>query len=381
MASVFLSKIVLVVMLMSNCAVTAVLGIRNLETTSSKAAVTPNVPKGELNKDIIPAFVIFGDSTVDAGNNNYMATIVKSNFRPYGINFEGHVPTGRFTDGLLVTDYISQKLGIPMQLPYMSPDAHGERILSGVNFASSASGWFDNTAKHFNVMGLDTQLEWYNNWKTEVLQLAGPTRGNFIISNALYAISTGTNDWVNNYYLNLHLQNEYPPDKYTTLLVENVRNYTMKLYSMGARNIVVLGLPPLGCVPSQITLHGHGNSTCVKRLNDVAINQNNQIISTIEAMKKETPGARLIYTDIYYPIYNAFQDPQKYGFKYARDGCCGTGDLEVSVLCNRVTATTCSNPSEHIFWDSFHPTSHFYSQLADYMYNLVKPIILAPPNP
>ena len=106
MASVFLSKIVLVVMLMSNCAVTAVLGIRNLETTSSKAAVTPNVPKGELDKDIIPAFVIFGDSTVDAGNNNYMATIVKSNFRPYGINFEGHVPTGRFTDGLLTTDFV-----------------------------------------------------------------------------------------------------------------------------------------------------------------------------------------------------------------------------------------------------------------------------------
>jgi phospholipase/lecithinase/hemolysin len=360
--------------LMSASAVREVLGIRNLD---SKATVPPGV----LTKEQVPALVVFGDSTVDAGNNNYMDTIVKSNFLPYGMNFAGHVPTGRFTDGLLATDFVSQKLGIPLQLPYMSPDAHGEAILTGVNIASSASGWFDSTAKHFNVMGLDTQLEYYNNWKKEVVKVAGPERGNFIISNALYAISTGTNDWVNNYFVNLHLQSLYSTDKYTTILVGNIRKYTMELYSMGGRNILLMGLPPLGCVPAQITLHGHGNSTCVQSLNDVASKMNQQIISLLEGMKKDTPGARLIYIDIFAPIYNAFQDPQKYGFKYARDGCCGTGDLEVSVLCNRITATTCSNPSEHIFWDSFHPTSHFYSQLADYMYKLAGPIILAPPNP
>ena len=78
-----------------------------------------------------------------------------------------------------------------------------------------------------NVKGLDAQFEWFKNWKTEVLSVAGSEKGNFIISNALYAISTGTNDWVNNYYVNLHLQSEYPKDKYVTLLVDSVRTYTM----------------------------------------------------------------------------------------------------------------------------------------------------------
>jgi phospholipase/lecithinase/hemolysin len=86
-----------------------------------------------------------------------------------------------------------------------------------------------------------------------------------------------------------------------------------ELYSMGGRNILLMGLPPLGCVPAQITLHGHGNSTCVQSLNDVASKMNQQIISLLEGMKKDTPGARLIYIDIFAPIYNAFQDPQKYG--------------------------------------------------------------------
>lgn len=78
-------------------AVSGVLGNRNLNFTASKV---------EATKLIFPALVIFGDSTVDAGNNNYMETIVKSDFSPYGLNFEGGVPTGRFTDGLLTTDYI-----------------------------------------------------------------------------------------------------------------------------------------------------------------------------------------------------------------------------------------------------------------------------------
>lgn len=75
--------------------VSGVLGIRNL--TDSKAYSDPR---------LVPALVIFGDSTVDAGNNNYLATIIKSDFKPYGMSYAGQVPTGRFTDGLLVTDYV-----------------------------------------------------------------------------------------------------------------------------------------------------------------------------------------------------------------------------------------------------------------------------------
>ncbi|XP_024373101.1 GDSL esterase/lipase At2g04570 [Physcomitrium patens] len=41
---------------------------------------------------LIPALVIFGDSTVDAGNNNYLTTIATANFVPHGENFEGVSP-------------------------------------------------------------------------------------------------------------------------------------------------------------------------------------------------------------------------------------------------------------------------------------------------
>lgn len=40
-------------------------------------------------------------------------------------------------------------------------------------------------------------------------------------------------------------------------------------------------------------------------------------------------------------------------------GCCGTGNLEVAVLCNPSTPT-CLNSSSYLFWDSYHPTETGY---------------------
>lgn len=51
---------------------------------------------------------IFGDSLVDAGNNDYLFTLSKANSPPYGVDFtpSGGHPTGRFTNGRTVTDII-----------------------------------------------------------------------------------------------------------------------------------------------------------------------------------------------------------------------------------------------------------------------------------
>lgn len=51
------------------------------------------------------AIFVFGDSTVDPGNNNYIQTPFRSNFPPYGENFVNQIATGRFSNGRLVTDF------------------------------------------------------------------------------------------------------------------------------------------------------------------------------------------------------------------------------------------------------------------------------------
>jgi hypothetical protein len=55
----------------------------------------------------VPAIYVFGDSTVDVGNNNYISgSKAKSNFLPYGIDFPHSVPTGRFSNGYNSIDFI-----------------------------------------------------------------------------------------------------------------------------------------------------------------------------------------------------------------------------------------------------------------------------------
>lgn len=58
------------------------------------------------------ALFIFGDSTVDPGNNNYINTIPENqaHYKPYGQNGFFQHPTGRFSDGRIIVDYIGKYL-------------------------------------------------------------------------------------------------------------------------------------------------------------------------------------------------------------------------------------------------------------------------------
>lgn len=70
---------------------------------NADAAIT--LPKNET----VPALIVFGDSIVDPGNNNNLNTIAKCNFPPYGRDFIGKKPTGRFSNGRIPPDIIGNK--------------------------------------------------------------------------------------------------------------------------------------------------------------------------------------------------------------------------------------------------------------------------------
>lgn len=58
----------------------------------------------------VTSILVFGDSSVDPGNNNILQTTFKGNFPPYGKNFFDGRPTGRFSNGRLATDFIGNSL-------------------------------------------------------------------------------------------------------------------------------------------------------------------------------------------------------------------------------------------------------------------------------
>jgi GDSL-like Lipase/Acylhydrolase len=99
----------------------------------------------------ISAVIVFGDSTVDSGNNNYIHTIAKSNFVPYGRDFYGGEPTGRFSNGRLPSDLISEALNLPPIVPaFLDNQYNIEHYSLGVCFASATSG-FDSATSDIYV--------------------------------------------------------------------------------------------------------------------------------------------------------------------------------------------------------------------------------------
>lgn len=59
----------------------------------------------------VPSMFVFGDSLVDVGNNNFLSSFAKSNYYPYGIDFNGG-PTGRFTNGRNIVDLLGNLINL-----------------------------------------------------------------------------------------------------------------------------------------------------------------------------------------------------------------------------------------------------------------------------
>ncbi|KAK7261170.1 hypothetical protein RIF29_27475 [Crotalaria pallida] len=87
------------------------------------------------------AFFAFGDSILDTGNNNNLETFSKCNYPPYGRDFNGGIPTGRFCNGKVPSDLIAKGLGIKDTLPaYNDPNLRAQYFPTGVCFSSGGSG-------------------------------------------------------------------------------------------------------------------------------------------------------------------------------------------------------------------------------------------------
>lgn len=95
----------------------------------------------------VPAIIVFGDSSVDSGNNNHISTVVKSNFQPYGRDFYGGKATGRFSNGRVASDFISEEFGIKPMIPaYLDLAFNITDFSTGVCFASGGSGYDNSTS-------------------------------------------------------------------------------------------------------------------------------------------------------------------------------------------------------------------------------------------
>ncbi|XP_022724728.1 GDSL esterase/lipase At5g45960-like [Durio zibethinus] len=331
------------------------------------AKADASIKQRPFNNKVSAGFV-FGDSTVDPGNNNYVQTFFRSNFPPYGKDFKDQTPTGRFTNGKLSTDLIVSYIGIKEYLPpYLDPSLSIEELMTGVSFASAGSGFDPLTPQISSVVSIPNQLEYFKEYKKRLQSAVGKKRMEDTIEKAVFLISAGTNDFVVNYFTLPIRRRNYTVSAYQRFILQNVKQLLQDLWDEGARRIAVTGLPPMGCLPVVITLNSENailERDCIEKYSRVGMEYNQMLQNEVNSMRGRLThlGAKVYYVDIFTPLVDMIQGLGKLDFDEVSDGCCGSGYLEAGFLCNP-GSYVCADASKYVFFDSIHPTVKAYTKL------------------
>ncbi|CAA7026368.1 unnamed protein product [Microthlaspi erraticum] len=311
---------------------------------------------------MFPAILVFGDSTVDTGNNNYIKTYLRADFPPYGCNFPGRNATGRFSNGKLIPDFIASLMGIKDTVPpFLDPHLSDSDILTGVCFASAGSGYDNFTDVATLSLSLAKQTDMLRSYAARLSRIVGEEKAATILSEALVIVSSGTNDFDINLYDFYSIRQNLGVDGYQNLILSGVHHFVQDLYDIGCRKIMVLGLPPIGCLPIQMTAakQRQNERQCIDKENSDSQEYNQKLKKSLTDMQSNLTGSVIFYADFYGAMFDMATNPHRYGIKETTRGCCGTGEMELSYLCNPLTPT-CPDPNHFLFWDDIHPTQLAY---------------------
>ncbi|KAK9110857.1 hypothetical protein Sjap_018917 [Stephania japonica] len=316
---------------------------------------------------LVPAMFAFGDSIIDCGNNNYLSSIAKANYLPYGIDFNGW-PSGRFTNSRTIIDLLGEKIGLPYLPPYADPTTIGSRVVYGVNYASAAAGILDETGQHYGErFSLSQQVLSFENTLNQLrYQIGGSANLTRYLAKSIAVLVLGSNDYINNYLLpTLYPTSQlYNTTQFANLLLNHYTRQLLALHSLGLRKFFIAGVGPLGCIPNQRGTGQAPPGRCLDYVNQMLGPFNEGLRALVDQLnsRHHDQGAIFAYGNTYGAVGDILNNPVVYGFSVVDRGCCGVLNLE------RITclpfSTPCPDRNQFVFWDAFHATQGVYAVLA-----------------
>ncbi|CAN1169074.1 GDSL esterase/lipase 5 [Linum perenne] len=320
-----------------------------------------------------PGFFLFGDSFLDAGNNNYIntTTLDQANFWPYGTTFF-HSPTGRFSDGRLLPDFIAKYAKLPLIPPFLRPGNKVNDLVAGVNFASGGAGALVDTFRG-DVIDLKTQLGNMKKVNQLLRNKLGKEEAKAIVSSAVYMFSIGSNDYMSPFLTNSSSSSQTSSSILVSMVISNLTAVVKEIYEMGGRKFVFMNVPTLGCLPAMRLLMNRGSSCSDDRVSELAKLHNAALSMVLPQMGREMKGFKYSLFDFSRSLHRRMTRPSNYGLKEGEEACCGTGKWRGVYSCGGKRTVkefeVCKRPYEYVFWDSFHLTEKVYHQMAAEIWN------------
>ncbi|XP_072976235.1 sinapine esterase-like [Typha angustifolia] len=318
----------------------------------------------------------FGDSIDDTGNWLHYAPVPGPVSQlPFGQTFFGR-PTGRFSDGRLIIDFIAEALKMPFSPPYLAGKT-AQDFRYGANFAVAGAtalnqAFFKNKGLivDFTPYSLEIQIRWFK----KVLHLLGPTEAERkkIMSNSLFMVGEiGGNDYNHPFFQNRTFEEIRT---YVPSVVNAIYASANDLIKLGAKTLVFPGNFPIGCIPVYLTIFQSNNTNdydpktgCINWLNDFSQYHNHALQRKLKKLRHLNPNVTIIYADFYEPTMRITKSPLSNGFgNTPLMACCGGGGGKYNALirCGENGSTVCSDPSKYISWDGLHFTEATYRVVA-----------------
>ncbi|KAL6838820.1 hypothetical protein ACP4OV_031534 [Aristida adscensionis] len=324
------------------------------------------------------AIFSFGDSISDTGNLCAGAggcpSWLTTGQPPYGNTHFGR-PTGRCTDGRVVVDFLAERFGLPLLPP---SKASGGDFKKGANMAIIGATTMDFSFFQSHGLGksiwnngpLGTQIQWFQ-------QLMPSICGNdckSYLNKSLFIVGEfGGNDY------NAPLfdgKGMAEVRGYVPQIIDRITSGVETVVGLGAVDVVVPGVLPIGCFPLYLTLYRSPNAGdyddigCLRSFNELSSYHNDLLKQSLAALRNKYPAARLMYADFYAQVADMVRSPPTFGLKYGLKVCCGAEgqgsyNYNNQKRCGMPGSSACGDPEKYLVWDGIHLTDAAYRAIAD----------------
>ncbi|KAL7247858.1 hypothetical protein ACSBR2_002713 [Camellia fascicularis] len=324
-------------------------GVQGGSSSSSSSSSQHNTTHRGLYGFHPTKLFVFGDSYADTGNNR--KSIADSWKVPYGITFPGK-PTGRFSDGRVLTDYLARFLGLKSPIPYRWRKFAANRLRNGMNFAYGGTGVFDTLVSDPNMTTQIGFLEKlvnndsvYTKWDLQsslgLVTLSGNDYGAFL------AKGGSTQDL----------------PSFISAVVDQLAKNLKRIQDMGVRKVAVTAMQPLGCLPRSTMLNSFQECNATE---NTAVTFHNLLLQ--QAVSKlnnnSNDSSAFVILDLYGSFISVLKTKGDFlgsvKFETPLKPCCmGTSSGHYCGSLDEKGAkmyAVCNNPEAAFFWDMVHPT-------------------------
>ncbi|KAF8021825.1 hypothetical protein BT93_G2077 [Corymbia citriodora subsp. variegata] len=309
---------------------------------------------------------VFGDSYADTGNTEKSSGAWHP---PYGSTFPGE-PSGRFSDGLVLTDYIASFLGIKSPQPYTwRNDVNKTLLQHGMNFAYGGTGVFDTMAREPNMTA---QIDCFQSLVEQNVYTEHD------LSSSIALVSLAGNDYAA-FAMKNGNREELPA--FITSVIDQLVHNLKRIRGLGVRKIAVTALQPLGCLPQLTAVSSFKN--CSSSWNSITRLHNHQLHRSLQELKKNesimgssSSLSSLVVLDLHSAFVSALhmlqhqsgkssEKPLKPCCVGAKEGysCGNVGDKGVK------NYVLCDHPETSFFWDNIHPSQNGWRVVSSFLHS------------